>query len=208
VEVNMKSKFRWLGILVALGVSVAGSTGCIEEGPGTPNGESPVDVTDPTDPNNPTNPERPAVPGTAPFVRVSGEAGAELSKDADGLVTAELRVGNVEALRTLGVIARVEGADIVEWERHDEFLKSAGGQIVALESKIEGDELRMVLGTTQVVSSDGENDALLATLKLRPTAGTLRVSVLAEGDHLGAIDAAGSRIELDTFDAAFTGEGN
>ena len=203
----MKSKSRWLGILVALGVSVAGMTGC-HEGPETPEGPTPDGITDPTNPDNPNNPDRPNVPGDAPFLRVSGEAGAELAKDGDGIVVAELRLGNVDAMRTLGVIARVEGADIVEWERHDEFLKSAGGQIVALESKVDGNELRMVLGTTQVVSSEEGADALLATLKLRPTAGTLRVSLLAEGDHLGAIDGAGSRIELDTFDAAFVAEGN
>lgn len=174
----MRRALSWLAPLLLASAAVAGVSGCFEEG----------DVGAPA-----------SLPESA-YARITGEDGAEGLSVEGGLIRAELRVGHVEALRTVGLKVHVEGADIVEWERDDAFLRSAGGNVLTLESKVDGPDFRLIAGTTAPVSTD--DDARLATLVLRPTAATVRLSVSAEGSDLGLVADGGRRLDVTVLNAS------
>ncbi len=191
------STIRLLGASALL----AGSVACLETGPSAPpvvegaqgqRGERPD-----TDP-------QPNVDG--PFLRVTGLGGAEAHSD-DGLLQLEVRVGRLDSLRTLGFDVTVEGADVIEWERDDAFLRSSGGKLVALESRLDGSKLSVVVGTTAPVSTEQEDGERVLTLSLAPTSDEVRVSLDTSGDMRGLLDASGARLDVTTTNALVAIEG-
>lgn len=128
-------------------------------------------------------------PGPAPSV----QPGEPLTARDNGLIYADVFVGDAQGLTTLGVAIVVDGADIVAWERDDSLLKEAGGQVLPLESRVHGGALRLVLGTTAAVSTDEE--ARIASLVLRPSGeGEVQVRVVSSGDDLGLLDRTGQHV--------------
>lgn len=170
----MKRSLSWLCALSCAGAMAA--SGCLDEP--RPSASVPL-------------------PASA-YARISGPDGAELRVE-DGVVRAELRIGHADELRTVGLKVRVEGADIVEWARDDALLTSAGGNVLALESRVDDDTLSLVVGTTAPVSV--EDDARLATLTLRPVADKVSLSIVADGDHLGLIADGGRRLDVTSLPA-------
>lgn len=181
-------------LALALGMSAAACTGALPDDARAPNDRE-------TAPQRESRPsvELPAADGA--FLRVTGVDGATPRVDADGKLRAEVRVGRAAALRTLGVDVTIEGADVLEWERDDTFLRSTGGQLVALESRLDGDTLSVVLGTTEPVSTSSADGERVLSLVLAPKADDVRISVAVNGDMRGLLDASGARLEVLTDDA-------
>lgn len=116
--------------------------------------------------------------------------------DADGLARAEIWLAGVPNVRTLGVAVRVQGADVVEWERDDTVFTQNGGRVIPLESRMLDGTFRMIAGTTSP-SSVSEDGVRLASLVMRPRAGEeIALSFVEEGNDVGAVDASGARIDI------------
>jgi hypothetical protein len=140
--------------------------------------------------------DTPAEASAAPAVVV-------LTPDGTETLRADIVVGAVTDLRTLGVAVDVEGAEIEGFSRDDTLLLSAGGQLLPLESRVVARRsFRMVVGTTHAVSAEGEST--VASLFLRPTGGQVRLSVRTGGDDLGLLNTRGER--LATAASIATGE--
>lgn len=122
--------------------------------------------------------------------------GNEIVVDADGIARPELWLTDVANVRTLGVAVRIEGADVLEYERDDAMFTKNGGRVIPLESRMKGDTFRMIAGTT-VPSSATSEGVRLASFVLKQRAGeTVRLTLVEEGNDLGAVDTSGSRIEI------------
>lgn len=122
--------------------------------------------------------------------------GDEIVFGADGTARAELWLSDVANVRTLGVAVRIEGANVLEWERDDALFTKNGGRVIPLESRIKDDTFRMIAGTTSPSSVD-ENGVRLASFVLQQRAGeTARLTIVEEGNDLGAVDTSGNRIEI------------
>lgn len=208
----MKRNSLWLRSALVSALALGGSVACDD---GLPDPSRPDDVVEtPTDPENPTDPiDVPTHPSDVvvdsdAFLRVTGKDGGAIAAEADGTVIIEIRAGQVEGLRTLAFGATISGADVVEWERTDDFLKSSGGSVIPLMSRVKDGELRVVAGTTTVVSTDGEAGEPVARLVLAPTADEVSVALTAEGNDLGFVDAAGTRLAVTTHGAVFARSGS
>lgn len=122
--------------------------------------------------------------------------GDNIVVDADGIARAELFLSNVANVRTLGVAVRIEGADVLEWERDDAMFTKNGGRVIPLESRVKDNTFRMIAGTTAPSSADADG-VRLASFVLKQRAGeTLRLVLVEEGNDLGAVDTNGTRIEI------------
>lgn len=122
--------------------------------------------------------------------------GDEIVVGADGIARAELFISNVANVRTLGVAVRIEGADVIEWERDDALFTQTGGRVIPLESRVKDSTFRMIAGTTSPASASADG-VRLASFVLKQRAGeTLRLVLVEEGSDLGAVDATGNRIEI------------
>lgn len=115
--------------------------------------------------------------------------------DADGLARAELWLHGVYDVRSLGVAVRVEGADVVEWERDDALFMANGGRVIPLESKMRDNTFHLIVGTTAPASADAEG-VRLASFVVRPRTGETVRFVVVDEPTLGAVDAAGVRHDL------------
>jgi hypothetical protein len=122
--------------------------------------------------------------------------GNDIVVDGDGIARAELWLSDVANVRTLGVAVRIEGADVLEWERDDALFTRNGGRVIPLESRVKDDTFRMIAGTTAPASASAEG-VRLASFTFKQRAGeTLRLSMVEEGSDLGAVDTSGTRIDI------------
>ncbi|MCC7071654.1 MAG: hypothetical protein IT383_10040 [Deltaproteobacteria bacterium] len=115
--------------------------------------------------------------------------------DADGLARAELWFHGAYDVRSLGVAVRVEGADVVEWERDDALFTANGGRVIPLESKMRDNTFHLIAGTT-VPANVGDDGVRLASFVLRPRAGETPRLVVVDEPTLGSVDGAGVRHAL------------
>lgn len=182
-------------LALAFGMSAAACTDALPDNTRAPNDDRESALQRESRPSV----ELPAADGA--FLRVTGVDGATPRVDADGKLRAEVRVGRAAALRTLGLDVTIDGAEVLEWERDDTFLRSTGGKLVALESRLDGDTLSVVLGTTEPVSTSSADGERVLSLVLSPTGDDIRISVAVNGDMRGLLDASGARLEVLTDDA-------
>jgi hypothetical protein len=209
----MKRTNLWLRSALVSALALGGATACDD---GLPDPSRPDDNVDaPANPNN--DPDNPVDTPTHPsdvvtdsdaFLRVTGKDGGAIAAEADGTFIVEIRAGQVDDLRTVAFSAHVDGADVVEWSRDDDFLKSTGGTVIPLQSHLQDGELRVIAGTTATVSTDGEMGEPLARLVLLPSADEVSVQLTAEGNDLGFVNATGTRLSVSTQNAVFARSGS
>jgi hypothetical protein len=204
----MKRPDLWPRTSLVCAIALTSTVACTDPGEAA-SGRAPI-VADATQPDfnaPPTHPSDVIVASDA-FLRVTGPGGGDVVADVDGSYRLEVRAGGVDSLRTVAFQADVTGASVVAWERVDDLLKSTGGTVIPLSSELAGSRLSIIAGTTQVVSDETATGAVLATLRVQPTADQVAVTLRAEGNDLGFIDGAGQRLQVTTTDAAFARSGS
>ena len=204
----MKRTSLWLrsaliSAVALVGVACTDGPADLNDNPATP--AQPSDPADPIDP--PTHPSDVVINSDA-FLKVTGAGGGEIVASSDGSVLLEVRAGQFDNLSTVAFHADVLGGEIADWSRVDDFLKSSGGSIISLESRVEGQQLRIISGTTVAVSGDGEAGEPIARLRVVPTADTVSISLVASGKDLGFVNATGERLSVNIIGADFARSGS
>ncbi|OGQ85471.1 MAG: hypothetical protein A2289_19050 [Deltaproteobacteria bacterium RIFOXYA12_FULL_58_15] len=194
-------RFAWVWWVMGAVWCVMGALGCAGsavEKSELESGDAPLGDTD----TGQTGPARPELPEGAYLRIAAAQGGAEVLVGEDGLLRADVLVGDVANLRTLGFGLHVDGARLVEWRRDDTLLTSNGGEVLQLVGYSNGELLEMVVATTKAVSVPREGGRV-ASLTLVPTSplGALRFDVA--GDDHGVIAADGAPITVTAMDVTF-----